>query len=167
MVAHPDLVSVARAVFDEHMPQHNQISIPAEPQSSGTAGCLRAIPRGRITEAGLRRNVEVALRYMESWLRGSGHVPIYSLMEDASTAELCRAQLWQWIRHRARLDDGRMITPELHERVLAETLEEICASMGVQAYAASNFDRACELVMELSTGEFHEFLTSAAYGDLA
>jgi malate synthase len=138
-----------------------------ESRSQVTAGRLLEIPRGRITESALRRNVEVALRYAESWLRGSGHVSIYNLMEDAAAAEICRAQLWQWIRHHARLDDGLMITPELHERVLAETLEDICASMGAQAYAASNFDRACELVMELSTGEFHEFLASAAYDDLA
>jgi malate synthase len=169
-VAHPGMVPVVRAVFDEYMPQDNQIrnnQIGVSPKPQVTANKLLEIPSGRITESSLRRNLEVALRYTESWLRGSGHVAIYNLMEDAGTAEICRAQLWQWIRYHARLEDGRMITPELHERVLAETLEDICASMGVQAYAASNFDRACELVMELSTGEFHEFLTSAAYGDLA
>jgi malate synthase len=175
-IAHPGLLPVVRAVFDEYMPQENQIQnnqirnnptgLP-ESHAEVAAPKLLEIPRGRITESGLRRNLEVALRYAESWLRGNGHVAIYNHMEDAATAELCRAQLWQWIRYHARLDDGRMITPELHERLLAETLEDICASMGVQAYAASNFDHACELVMELSTGEFHEFLTSAAYGDLA
>ncbi|HEY1895267.1 MAG TPA: malate synthase A [Terracidiphilus sp.] len=166
-VAHPGLVAGVRAVFDEYMPQDHQISMRPELQSQVTANQLLEIPRGWITESGLRRNLEVSLRYAESWLRGNGHVPIFNLMEDLASAEICRAQLWQWIRYHARLDDGRMITPELHERVLAETLEEICASMGVHAYAASNFERACELVMELSTGEFHEFLTSAAYGDLA
>jgi malate synthase len=166
-IAHPGLVPVVRTVFDEYMPQDHQISVHPESHSQVTASKLLEIPRGRITESALRRNLEVALRYTESWLRGSGHVPIYNLMEDAATAEICRAQLWQWIRYHARLDDGRMITPELHERVLAETLEDICASMGVHAYAASNFDRACELVMELSTGEFHEFLAGTAYGDLA
>jgi malate synthase len=171
-VAHPGLVPIVRAVFDEYMPQDNQIrnsqtGIPSESHAQVTANELLELPRGRITESALRRNLEVALRYAESWLRGNGHVPVCNLMEDAGAAEICRAQLWQWIRYHARLEDGRMITPELHERVLAETLEDICASMGVHAYAASNFDRACELVMELSTGEFHEFLTSAAYGDLA
>jgi malate synthase len=166
-VAHPGLVAVARAVFDQHMPEKNQIRMPAEARSGITEKDLLEIPQGRITDAGLRRNVDVALRYMESWLRGNGCVPIYNLMEDAATAEICRAQLWQWIRYGARLDDDRVITPELHERVLADTLEDICASMGAQAYAASKFDRACELVMELSTGEFQEFLTSAAYCDLA
>jgi malate synthase len=166
-VAHPGLVAVACAVFDEHMPEKNQIRMPAEPRSGISEKNLLEVPQGRISDSGLRRNVDVALRYMESWLRGNGCVPIYNLMEDAATAEICRAQLWQWIRYGARLDDDRVITPELHEHVLAETLEDICASMGVQAYAASKFDRACELMMQLSTGEFHEFLTSAAYGDLA
>jgi malate synthase len=166
-VAHPGMVSVVCAVFDEYMRQDNQISMRPESHPQVTANQLLEIPRGRITESALRSNLEVALRYAESWLRGNGHVPIYNHMEDAGTAEICRAQLWQWIRYHARLEDGRMITPELHERVLAETLEDICASMGVHAYAASNFERACELVMELSTGEFHEFLTGAAYGDLA
>ena len=171
-VAHPGMVSVVRTVFDEYMPHDNQIrndqiEMVSEPDSQATANKLLEIPLGRITESALRRNLEVALRYTESWLRGNGHVPIYNHMEDAGTAEICRAQLWQWIRYHARLEDGRMITPELHERLLAETLEDICASMGVHAYAASNFDRACELVMELSTGEFHEFLDCAAYGDLA
>jgi malate synthase len=169
-IAHPGLLSVVRAVFDEHVTQGNQINknqigMPEYPEAA--ANKLLEIAPGRITESALRRNLEVALRYTESWLRGNGHVAIYNLMEDAATAEICRAQLWQWIRYHARLDDGRMITPELHEHMLAEILEDICASMGVQAYSASNFDHACELVMELSTGEFHEFLTSAAYGDLA
>jgi malate synthase len=176
-VAHPGIVSVVRAVFDQYMPQENQIKnnqignkqagMASEPHAQVTASKLLEIPAGRITESALRRNLEVALRYAESWLRGNGHVAIYNHMEDTGTAEICRAQLWQWIRYHARLEDGRMITPELHERVLAETLEDICGSMGVHAYAASNFERACELVMELSTGEFHEFLSSAAYGDLA
>jgi malate synthase len=166
-VAHPGLVPVALAAFDEHMPEKNQISPPAETHSRITEQNLLEIPKGRITDAGLQRNLDVALRYMESWLRGNGCVPIYNLMEDAATAEICRAQLWQWIRYGARFEDGRVITPELHEQVLDEILEDLCGSMGVQAYAASKFDRAAELLRELSTGNFQEFLTSAAYGDLA
>ena len=166
-VAHPGLVSVARAVFDEYMPGKNQINMPAEPHSRITEANLLEIPQGRTTEAGLRRNVDVALRYLESWLRGNGCVPIYNLMEDAATAEICRAQLWQWIRYGAKLDDGRTITAELYEGVLSDIMEELCASMGLQAYSASKFDRAGELLRELSTGDFQEFLTTAAYADLA
>jgi malate synthase len=166
-VAHPGLVPVARAIFDEHMPEKNQIRMPAETRSRIRAEDLLEIPDGRITEAGLRRNVDVALRYMESWLRGNGCGPIYNLMEDAATAEICRAQLWQWVRYGARLEDGRVITAELHDQVLEEVLEDICAGMGAPAYAASKFDRAGELLRELITGEFQEFLTTVAYRDLA
>jgi malate synthase len=166
-VAHPGLVQVARAVFDEYMPAQNQIRMPEETQSRITEASLLEIPQGRITEAGLRRNIDVALRYIESWLRGNGCVPIYNLMEDAATAEICRAQLWQWIRYGTRLEDGRPVTPELRDRVLGDILEELCESMGVQAYSASKFPRAAELVSELSTGDFREFLTTTAYADLA
>jgi malate synthase len=166
-VAHPGLVPVASAVFDEYMPGKNQINMPAEQQSRITEGNLLEIPEGRITEAGMRRNVDVALRYLEAWLRGSGCVPIYNLMEDAATAEICRAQLWQWIRYGANLDDGRTITAELYEGVLGEIMEELCATMGAQTYSASKFERAGELLRELSSGDFQEFLTTAAYADLA
>lgn len=166
-VAHPGLVAVARAVFDEHMPAQNQIAMPAEMRSSISEANLLEIPRGRITEAGLRRNIDVALHYLESWLRGNGCVPIYNLMEDAATAEICRAQLWQWIRYGAKLEDGRAVTAELHDEVLAEIMEELCACMGADAYCASKFERAGELLRELTTGEFQEFLTTTAYADLA
>ena len=166
-VAHPGLVPVAKAVFDEYMPGQNQIRVPDEPRSRITEANLLEIPKGRITEGGLRRNIDVALRYIESWLRGNGCVPIYNLMEDAATAEICRAQLWQWIRYGARLEDGPTITAELHDEVLSDILEELCASMGTQAYFSSKFQRAAELLGDLSTGDFQEFLTTTAYSDLA
>lgn len=166
-VAHPGLVAVARAAFDESMPGENQIHMPADSQSRITEADLLEIPHGRITEAGLRRNVDVALRYLESWLRGNGCVPIYNLMEDAATAEICRAQLWQWIRYGAKLEDGRTITAELHEQELTEIMEALCDAMGADAYSASKFERAGELLRELSTQEFREFLTTTAYADLA
>jgi malate synthase len=166
-VAHPGLVPVARAVFDEFMPEKNQISPPAEPRSRITAEKLLEMPVGRITEAGLRRNIDVALQYLESWLRGNGCVPIYNLMEDAATAEISRTQIWQWIRYGASLEDGRTITAELHEQILAEVLEQTHNSMGEQAFAASKFTRAAGLLRQLSTGEFSEFLTTTAYSDLA
>ncbi len=165
-VAHPGLVPIARAVFDEHMPGQNQIRQPAG-SSVITEQNLLEIPVGRITEAGMRRNVDVALQYIESWLRGNGCVPIYNLMEDAATAEICRAQLWQWIRYEALLDDGRPITTELHDQILAEILEQIQTSMGGLAYQASKFGRAGELLLEFTRGEFQEFLTTAAYCDFA
>jgi malate synthase len=166
-VAHPGLVPVARAVFDKYMPAKNQITMPANSRSEITEANLLEVPRGRITQAGLRRNVDVALRYLESWLRGNGCVPIYNLMEDAATAEICRAQLWQWIRYGAKLDDGRTVTADLHDEVLANIMEELCSSMGAEVYSSSRFERAGEHLRELSTREFHEFLTTTAYADLA
>jgi malate synthase len=165
-VAHPGLVPVARAIFDEYMPEKNQIRPPAEPRSRITAANLLEIPKGNITEAGLRRNIDVALQYLESWLRGNGCVPIYNLMEDAATAEISRTQIWQWIRYSAHLDDSRTITAEMHNQLLEEILGQTQNSIGQPAYSASKFQRAAELLRELSTGEFREFLTNAAYQDL-
>ena len=166
-VAHPALVHVAQQVFDEHMPGRNQICPPVEACSRITAENLLEIPKGRITEFGFERNIEVALRYIESWLRGNGCVPIYNLMEDAATAEICRAQLWQWIRFGARLDDGRIITSSLFHRTLAMILESIRNSVGIDAFDVSRFMRAAEIVSQLSQGEFCEFLTTRASEDLA
>jgi malate synthase len=164
-VAHPGLVPVALEVFNEHMPGKNQIGHPTNHLSPITAEKLLEVPRGSITEAGLRRNIEVALIYIESWLRGNGCVPIYNLMEDAATAEICRAQLWQWIRYAARLDDGRAITFEMVEQILGDVLEKIRVRAEAQGYARSKYARAAELLLNLTAGEFQEFLTTAAYSD--
>ena len=163
-VAHPGLVPVARAVFDEYMPGKNQIHPPAEFEPRIAAKQLLEIPKGQITESGLRRNIDVALRYIESWLRGNGCVPIYNLMEDAATAEICRAQLWQWIHYSAKIDDGRVITSSLFESQLNDILGAMKGSM--EAFRASKFQRAAEIIGQLSKGEFREFLTTAAYDDL-
>jgi malate synthase len=165
-VAHPGLVPVARGVFDQYMPEKNQIRQPAEPRSRITAENLVEVPRGKITEAGLRRNIDVALQYLESWLRGNGCVPIYNLMEDAATAEISRTQIWQWIRYGTKLEDGRTITTEMHDAILGEVLKQMRSSMGEPAFGASKFPRAAELLRQLNAGEFREFLTTTAYEDL-
>jgi malate synthase len=165
-VAHPGLVPVARAVFDEHMPGKNQIRMPLESCSLITAANLLEVPQGQITEAGLRRNIDVALQYMESWLRGNGCVPIYNLMEDAATAEISRTQLWQWIRYGARLEDGRTITAELHDTLLNEIQNSIRNSIGDAAYGASKFRQAGDLLKALRAGQFQDFLTISAYQSL-
>jgi len=108
-VAHPGLVPVAKEIFDEHMPRANQLDRLREDVHVEAADLLR-VPEGTRTEAGLRWNVRVGIQYLESWLRGSGCVPLYDLMEDAATAEISRMQIWQWLRHAARLDDGRAVT---------------------------------------------------------
>ena len=148
-------------------PRRNQIRPPPEPRSRITAENLLEIPKGSITEAGLRRNIDVALQYLESWLRGNGCVPIYNLMEDAATAEISRTQIWQWIRYGARLDDGRTITTEMHDQMLQDILNQTRNAIGEQAFAASKFQRAADLLRQLSKGEFREFLTTTAYQDLA
>jgi malate synthase len=141
--------------------------MPAEKHSRIKAEDLLQIPVGHITEAGLRRNISVGLQYMESWLRGNGCVPIYNLMEDAATAEISRTQLWQWIHHRAKMEDGRTVTAELCESVIQETLQQMQAAMGERAWQESKYEQAAELLKRLSTGPFQDFLTLAAYDELA
>jgi len=166
-VAHPGLVPVAKAVFDEHMKGQNQIHPPETERSKITAEDLVAVPHGRLTEEGFERNIDVALQYIESWLRGNGCVPIYNLMEDAATAEISRAQLWQWIRYGARLDDGRIIDAGLMTETLKQILDRMEQALGAEGFRASKFKRAGELLEQFSTGEFQEFLTTAAYAEFA
>ncbi len=156
-VAHPGLVLVAKEVFDEYMREPNRISRQREPVNI-TAKDLLEVPDGTITEAGLRRNIDVGLQYLEAWLRGVGCVPIYNLMEDAATAEICRAQVWQWVKHGSRLDDGRVVTAELVRQAAADQL----AKLGADKFAAAG--RIFEEMMTAT--DFPEFLTSAAYGSL-
>jgi malate synthase len=164
-VAHPGLVPVAKTIFDEYMPQANQIAPPANTRSPITAANLLELPKGAITEAGLRRNIDIGLQYLESWLRGNGCVPIYDLMEDAATAEISRSQVWQWIHYAAKMNDGRVITPQLFDQLLGEVVERLKAAETTPK--DNKFDRAAELFTTMSKGEFEEFLTSVAYGDLA
>src|ERR1700689_4941879 len=118
-VAHPGLVPVAKEVFDRLMPQPNQINKQLTDYHC-TATDLLQVPEGNITEAGLKQNVAVGLGYLEAWLRGIGCVPLFNLMEDAATAEISRAQLWQWVHHGAKLEDGRAVTAELVEKAIAD-----------------------------------------------
>jgi malate synthase len=166
-VAHPGLVPVAKAIFDEHMKGPNQIHPPFNPTSSINANDLLRVPIGTITEQGFVRNVDVALQYIESWLRGYGCVPIYNLMEDAATAEISRAQIWQWIRYHARLSNGRRVDCHTLKYALENVLIRIREEFGHERYSSSKFDRAAELLVALATGEFEEFLTTAAYAEFA
>jgi malate synthase len=166
-VAHPGLVPVAKAVFDEHMKSPNQIQRPAKQRAPITEKDLVEIPRGQLTEEGFVRNVDVALQYIESWLRGNGCVPIYNLMEDAATAEISRAQLWQWIRYGARLNNGRRIDRHRFASALRDILNCKKYNLGNERFASSKFERAAELLTSFSTSEFQDFLTTAAYHELA
>jgi len=149
-VAHPGLVAIAKQIFDEHMRTPNQIGKKRE-EVSVTAADLLTVTDGPITEEGLRTNIDVGLQYLEAWLRGSGCVPIYNLMEDAATAEICRAQVWQWIKHGAKLSDGRIVTLELARQFLRDLGPE-------------HFVKAAEVFEQLlAPGDFPEFLTLVAY----
>jgi len=120
---------------------------------------LMKVPKGEITEEGLRLNIDVGIQYLESWLRGTGCVPIYNLMEDAATAEICRAQVWQWVRHGARMRDGRIVTMDLVKTTIAEELEKLKTK-----FASGKFELAAELFERITIqGEFPEFMTLAAY----
>jgi len=163
-VAHPGLVPVAKAIFDEHMPSANQIAPPASMGSAITAANLLELPKGAITEAGLRRNIDVGLQYLESWLRGNGCVPIYDLMEDAATAEISRSQIWQWLRYQAKMDDGRPVTPGMFDAILRDVVERLKAAETTPK--DHKFARAAELFTAMSKGDYEEFLTSVAYQDL-
>jgi malate synthase len=163
-VAHPGLVGVALEVFDNLMFGPNQL-FRRDPDLQVSAADLLAVPEGQITREGLHTNVAVGVRYLESWLRGNGCVPIFNLMEDAATAEISRAQIWQWIRHpRGQFADGTKITAALVEQVLADELAQLQKSLGAERYAASKFAEAGELFLKISTAEeFVEFLTLPAY----
>jgi malate synthase len=154
-VAHPGLVPMAKEVFDAHMKEANQIKRPL-PDVKITAKDLLSVPEGKITEEGLRWNIDVGLQYLESWLRANGCVPIYNLMEDAATAEISRAQVWQWVRHGAKIsDDGRPITQEMVRALVIEQLKKMTGARKEQA--AAIFDRL------MTDPHFTEFLTLLAY----
>ncbi|WP_165225816.1 malate synthase A [Aquisphaera insulae] len=163
-VAHPGLVPIALEVFDARMPGPNQLDRLREDVNVAAADLL-AVPAGPITEAGLRININVGLRYLESWLRGSGCVPIFNLMEDAATCEISRTQIWQWIRHPAgKLDDGRKITVELFRQLMDEELGKIRADIGPEAYDSGKFPIARQIFDEVTTSPaLVEFLTLPAY----
>src|ERR1700731_597074 len=134
-VAHPGLVPVALEVFDRVMPQANQIEKQL-PDYEVTAKDLLRVPDGQITEAGVRQNVAVGLGYVEAWLRGIGCVPLFNLMEDAATAEISRAQLWQWVHHHAVMDDGLPVTVEMVDQVIADELDLAKEKVDEQRYSA-------------------------------
>jgi malate synthase len=162
-VAHPGLVSIARDVFDAHMKSKNQLDVKREDVNIGRADLLEVTP-GTRTENGLRHNVRVGIQYIESWLRGVGCVPIYNLMEDAATAEISRAQVWQWIRHQAKLDDGSTVSVDRFRTVVTEEMDRVRAEVGDERFSRGKFTEARELFERLSLSpRFEEFLTLPAY----
>jgi malate synthase len=159
-VAHPGLVPVAKAIFDEHMPGANQIDKNADKNvGAPQRDDLLRLPEGQITERGMRQNINVGILYVEAWLGGLGCVPLYNLMEDAATAEISRTQLWQWIHHEAKLDDGRTIDAALYQRLRDEELQSIGSRPHIDK-AVEIFDRL------ILSDELADFLTLPAYEEL-
>ena len=163
-VAHPGLVEVAKVSFDAHMPEPNQIHRRRD-DVQVTADDLLTVPEGQITERGLCQNIDVGIQYMAAWLSGNGCVPIYNLMEDAATAEISRAQLWQWVHQpNGVLADGRKITPELVRSVYREQMNKLEQSLGAERFAGGNFDLAKKLIEGIVLNrEFTEFMTLVGY----
>jgi malate synthase len=162
-IAHPALAPIASEAFATVMQGPNQLHVMRDEVRVSAADLLR-VPPGAITDAGLRRNIRVGLQYLEAWLGGNGCVPLYHLMEDAATAEICRAQLWQWLAHEARTDDGAAISLARFERTLTEEIERIHAEVGGARMLAGLFPSAARLFHSMVTNEtFDDFLTLPAY----
>jgi malate synthase len=163
-VAHPALIPVAREVFDAHMPGPNQLDVLREDIAVTRDDLLRP-PSGSITRAGFENNVEVCVRYLAAWLAGSGCVPIHHLMEDAATAEIARAQLWQWLHHGGlSLADGSAIDGVLLDRVLLNLPSKLAADA---IPGADKVPEAIALLERLTRSDtLTEFLTLHAYASI-
>jgi malate synthase len=168
-VAHPGLVPVAMEAFNKEMLKPNQIESGKQMDVEVKAADLLAVPEGTITEAGVRMNINVGIQYVASWLNGRGAAPIHNLMEDAATAEISRAQLWQWIRHpKGVLDDGRKVTVEMYHELKEEELEKIKLEVSEAVFENGKFEQAVEMFDELILNDgFVEFLTLPGYQALA
>jgi malate synthase len=163
-VAHPALVPVAKAIFDEHMPKPNQYDRQRPDVNYTAKDLLNFQPEQPITEAGLRNNISVGIQYLGAWLAGNGCVPVFNLMEDAATAEISRSQIWQWIRSdKARLDDGRKVTVELFRKLLAEELPKVRTYLGEEAWKSGKYEEGASLFDRITTGDYVDFLTLPAY----
>lgn len=166
-IAHPGLAEIALEAFDSVMKGPNQLGVRREDAVVSAADLLE-VPAGDITDGGLRHNIRVGVQYVEAWLGGQGCVPLYHLMEDAATAEISRAQIWQWVRHGARATDGRPITAARFDAALAEEMQVIAREVGPDRYARGHFDAAARLFGDMiRKSDFDEFLTLPAYDRLA
>jgi malate synthase len=166
-VAHPALVPIVTKVFDEIMPASNQVWKKLDDLQVSSSDLLE-VPEGVITEEGLRTNISVTIQYVEAWLKGAGAVPIFNLMEDAATAEISRAQIWQWIRHpKGILEDGRKITLGLVQQMSVEELAKIKTAIGEDSFSSGKYMLAYEIFAKIiSNDQFEDFITVPGYAYL-
>jgi malate synthase len=164
-VAHPGLVPIAKAIFDEHMPRPNQYNRQRPDVNVAAKDLLAFAPETPITEAGLRNNISVGIQYLGAWLAGNGCVPVFNLMEDAATAEISRSQIWQWMRSpKGKLDDGRKVTKELFRTLLAEELPKVRTYLGDAGWKTGKYEEGAKLFEKITTDDrYVEFLTLPAY----
>ena len=165
-IAHPGLAPIALDAFNAYMPLKNQIDNKRD-DVLVVADDLLKIPSGNITEEGIRSNLRIGIQYVEAWLSGNGCVPLYHLMEAAATAEISRAQLWQWMHHQAKLMDGRNITFDLIDMIIEEEMNNLHSEVGQDRFSNGKFQEACTLFMKMiKKDEFDDFLTIPAYSQL-
>jgi malate synthase len=166
-VAHPGLVPLAMEIFDKHMPEANQLDRLREDVNVSAADLLQ-VPTGKITESGLRANINIAIQYIAAWYGGNGCVPINNLMEDAATAEISRAQIWQWVHHDTGiLDTGKNVSYGLVKALVREEMGKIRSAIGDENFDSGNYRKAAKLLDELTQrNDFADFLTSEAYPDI-
>jgi malate synthase len=162
-VAHPALVAVAMAEFNKYMPTTNQLHVTRDDVNI-TEQDLVEIPKGTVTEEGIRKNINVGILYTEAWLRGHGAVALYNLMEDAATAEISRTQVWQWLHNEVVIEGGRTFNTKLYEAIFDDEIEKLIIEFGEENIKNSKFELAIELFNKLVISEeFEEFLTLPAY----
>ncbi|MCG3721126.1 malate synthase A [Vibrio cincinnatiensis] len=168
-VAHPGLADTAMAVFNQVLGERsNQLDVTRMSDAPICAKELLQPCDGPRSEDGMRHNIRVALQYIEAWISGNGCVPIYGLMEDAATAEISRASIWQWIQHGKTLDNGQVVTKDLFRTYLAQEIEVVKAEVGEETFNHGRFTEAAELMERLTTSdELTNFLTIPGYDYLA
>ena len=162
-VAHPGLVGVAMDVFNQHMPEANQVSRQRD-DAPATAAELTAPCEGPKSMDGLLMNINVGIGYIAAWLGGNGAVPLHNLMEDAATAEISRAQIWQWRKHGVKLDSGEIVDEKLVRQLVANEIASLKQQYGEDGFAKGNYGPAARLLQEMVLAdELAEFLTIPAY----
>lgn len=164
-IAHPGLAPTVKAVYEQHLgDRNNQLDVLREGDDDITQALLLQPCPGERTEAGMRANIRVSIQYIAAWISGKGCVPIYGLMEDAATAEISRTSIWQWITHAQKLNDGRTVTEQLFEQLLAEEVETVRKEVGESRWQQENFEQAVALFARLTVAqELSEFLTLPGY----